>query len=109
MIPVSRICPNNMWVVDRQKERERIYLRNDIQSISTNVSNVSNEVHRLIAALNQAVGGSPTGADARLIGICQSALQEISSSLQRLNTAYQCANELDVMEWIDDGDSNDFY
>lgn len=98
-----------MWVVDRQKERERIYLRNDIQSITTNVTNVSNEVHRLIAALDQAIGGSPSGADTRLIGICQSALQEISSSLQRLNTAYQYANELDVMEWIDDGDSNDFY
>ncbi len=98
-----------MWVVDRQKERERIYLRNDIQSITTNVTNVSNEVHRLIAALDQAISGSPTGADARLIGICQSALQEISSSLQRLNTAYQCAGELDVMKWIDDGGSNDFY
>lgn len=98
-----------MWVVDRQKERERLYLRNDIQSITTNVTNVSNEVHRLIAALDQAIGGSPSGADARLIGICQSALQEISSSLQRLNTAYQCANELDVMEWIDDGGNDDFY
>lgn len=98
-----------MWVVDRQKERERIYLRNDIQSITTNVTNVSNEVHNLIAVLNQAIGGSPSAVDAKLIGICQSALREISSSLQRLNTAYQCANDLDIMEWIDDGDSNDFY
>ena len=97
-----------MWVVDRQKEQERIYLRNDIQSITTNVTNISNEVHSLIAALNQAIGGSPSGADARLIGICQSSLQEISGSLQRLNTAYEYTNQLDVMEWIGD-DSNDFY
>jgi len=98
-----------MWVTNRQKEQERIYLRADIQSITTNVTNISNETQCLIAAINQAIGGSPSGTDARLIGICQSALQEISSSLQRLNTAYQCVNELDVMEWVDDGDSDDFY
>lgn len=91
-----------MWVVDRRKEQERIYLRNDIQSITTNVTHISNEVHGLISALSQAMGGSPSGADARLIGICQSALQEISGSLQQINTAYECTNGLDVKEWIDD-------
>jgi len=98
-----------MWIVDRQKEQERIYLRNDIQSITTNVTDISNEIHSLIAALNQAIGGSPLGADTRLIGICQSSLQEISGSLQQLNTAYECTNRLDVMEWAGDNDSNDFY
>ena len=98
-----------MWVVDREKEKERIYLRSDIQSITTNVTQISNEIHGLIAVLNQAIGGSPSGADTRLIGICQSSLQEISNSLQRLNTAYQSSNELDVMVWEDDGGSDDFY
>lgn len=93
-----------MWVVDRQKERERIYLRNDIQSVTTNVTHISNEIHSLIAVLCQTIGGSPSGVDTRLIGICQSSLQEISSSLQKLNAAYQCANELDIMVWEDDGE-----
>lgn len=100
-----------MWVVDNQKETERIYLRNDIQSIITSVSRVSNEIHELISAVNQAIGGSPSGVDAQMIGLCQVSLQEVSNSLQKLNTAYQCAGGLDVMEWVDDdyGDIDDFY
>lgn len=109
MTAASRIWLSNMWAADRRKEQERIYLRNDIQSITTNVANISNEVHGLIAALDQAIGGSPSGADARLIGVCQSALQEISVSLQRLDAAYGCTDQLDVMEWEDDGEADDFY
>ncbi len=98
-----------MWAANRRKGQESIYLKSDIQSITTNVVNISNEIHGLITALAQAAGGAPSGADARLIGLCQSALQEISGSLQQLNTAYSYADQLDIMEWIDEGDTNGFY
>jgi len=91
-----------MWVINQSKERIRIYLRNDIESNITNLINESNEIHASISAINRAVGGTPSGNDAKLIGSCQLALQNISIALQNLNVCRERIEQLNTKEWVSD-------
>ena len=91
-----------MLVVNNEKERQKTYLRSNIQSCITNVTAESNKIHDTISALQNAVGGAPSGADGRLIGLCQQALQQISVALQNLNQSQQYVNEIDTREEIPD-------
>lgn len=91
-----------MRVINNNKERSKIYLRSDIESAITNVTNESNEVHDTIAALNNAVGGSPSGMDSNLIGSCQKTLQDLSSALQSLNRCRELVDSIDTSEEIAD-------
>lgn len=92
-----------MRVINNDKERAKIYLRSNIQSCVTNVTSESNKLHETISAIQNAVGGSPSGADGKLIGSCQQALQQISSALQNLNQSIQFVNQIDTSEEVPDG------
>ena len=91
-----------MWVVNNDKDRIKAYLRSDIESNITNLTHESNEIHTTISALDRTLRGAPSGRDMKLIDNCQRALQELSTSLQRLNTCLEYVGQLNTKEWIDD-------
>lgn len=91
-----------MLVVNNDKERQKVYLRSNVQSCITNVTSESNKIHETISALHNAVGGSPSGEDSKLIGYFQQALQQISVALQNLNRSLQFINDIDTREEIPD-------
>lgn len=92
-----------MRVINNEKERDKIYLRTGIQSCITNVTSESNKIQETVSALQNAVGGSPSGIDGKLIGACQQALQQISVGLQNLNQSIQFVNQIDTSEEVPDG------
>lgn len=89
-----------MRVINNSKERAKIYLRSDIESMITSVMNESNELHDTIAMLNNTVGGSPSGLDSSLIGSCQKVLQDLLTTLQSLNRCRELVNSIDTSEEI---------
>lgn len=91
-----------MWVVNNNKERIKIYLKSDIESNITNITDASNRIHDTIAAINRATAGSATGIDQQMIGDCQRALQELSTALQNLYICRNYVDQIDTREWIDD-------
>ena len=91
-----------MWIANNDKVRTKSYLRSDIESNITNLTYESNEIHNTIAALDRAIGRTPSGSDVRLIGNCQKALQELSAALQSLYNCREYVEQLNTMEWIDD-------
>lgn len=91
-----------MLVVNNDKERQKIYLQSNVQSCITNVIDESNKIHETISALHNAVGGSPSGEDSKLIGYCQQVLQQISIVVQNLNQSLQYINDIDTREEIPD-------
>ena len=93
-----------MWVVNREKESAKNYLIPNITSNITNVTAVSNEVHDLISSINYLIGGLPSGTDTRWIGCCQRALNNLSQASGLLRQGLENAKQLDIMEWVADGD-----
>ncbi len=91
-----------MWVVNPTKERTKQFIKSDIESSITNLTDVSNRLYDMISAINIAVLGTISGTDQRMIGDCQMVLQELSTALQNLYSCRNYADALDVMEWIDD-------
>lgn len=91
-----------MWVVNNNKERIKIYLKSDIESNITNLTDASNRIHDTIAAITRATAGAPTGVDQQMLGDCQRALQEISTALQNLYMCRGYVDQLETREWIDD-------
>lgn len=91
-----------MRVVNNKKESARIYLLNDIKSIITNVTHEKNEINTTIAALNNAIGGAPSGIDSSLIGDCKYTQDQLESALQILNRSSEQARSLDTSEEIPD-------
>lgn len=91
-----------MWVVNNNKERIKIYLKNDIESNITNLTDASNRIHDTIAAINRTIAGAATGVDNQMIGDCQRALQELSTALQSLYVCRNYVDRLETREWIDD-------
>ena len=93
-----------MKVINNDRERDKIYLRSNIQSCITNITNESNKLQETISILQNAVGGSPSGIDGKLIGRCKQALEQISIGLQNLNQSIQFINQIDTYEEISDGE-----
>jgi len=91
-----------MWVTNSHKEVTKTYLRYDIKSSITNLTQKSNDIHYMIVAIDRAIGGTPSGNDTRLIGNCHQALQELSSAMQTLNNCLESVNQLETREWVDD-------
>ena len=91
-----------MRKVDNEKERNKIWLRSSIQSCITNVTSESNKLQEIISALQNAVGGSPSGIDVELIGACQQTLQQISVGLQNLNQGIQFVDQIKTSEEVPD-------
>lgn len=91
-----------MWIVNNNKERIKIYLKSDIESNITNLTDASNRIHDTIAAINRVAAGTVTGIDRQMISDCQRALQELSMALQNLYACRNYVNQLETREWIDD-------
>ena len=91
-----------MWVVNNTKERIKIYLKSDIESNITNVTDASNRIHETIAAINRATAGTASGIDRRMIDDCQRALQELQTALHNLYICRNYVDSLQTREWIDD-------
>lgn len=91
-----------MWVANNDKERVKSYLRSDIESSITNLTDVSNHIHETISAISRATAGSLTGADKQMIDECQKANKEISESLHDLYACLNYVNHLETREWVEE-------
>ena len=89
-------------ITNNDKVRVKAYLRSDIESNITNLTHASNKIHETIAALDRAIGKTPSGSDAQLISDCQKALQELSNARINLNNCREYVNQLNTEEWIED-------
>lgn len=92
------------WVVNKEKERAKNYLIPNIISNITNMTAVSNEVQELIANINYLIGGLPSGTDTRWNGCCQRALGNLSQASGLLRQGLENAKQLNIMEWVSNGD-----
>ncbi|MBQ2695095.1 hypothetical protein IJG04_00430 [Candidatus Saccharibacteria bacterium] len=92
-----------MWVINHEKEREKIYLRNDTGSSITNISHESNEVQNIVSHISYAMSGAPSGSDAELTGRAKQALHSLSQCLEQLYRAQNLIEQLKTMEEIPDG------
>ena len=52
-----------MWVKNNDKERVKTYLKSDISSNITNVTDFCNRIHDLISAIDRATAGTPSGTE----------------------------------------------
>ena len=93
-----------MRVINNDKERDKINLRFDIQSCNTTVTSERNKLQETVSVLQDAVGGSPSGIDGKLIGACKQALEQISICLQNLNQSRQFVDQIDTSEEVPDGE-----
>ena len=91
-----------MWVINNDKERAKIYLRNDIESSVTNITDASNKINEAIASINRAAAGMASGKDKQLMDECKRAERQLSLALQNLNACRSYVNQLDTREWIED-------
>ena len=91
-----------MWVINNDKERAKIYLRNDIESSVTNITDASNKINEAIASINRAASGMASGKDKQLMDECKRAERQLSLALQNLNACRSYVNQLDTREWIED-------
>ena len=91
-----------MWVVNNNKERIKSYIKNDIESSITNITDEINRIHDLISAINRATAGASSGMDRMMIDDCQRALNELSVTRQNLFACQNYASQLDTREWVQD-------
>lgn len=91
-----------MWVINNDKERAKIYLRNDIESSVTNITDASNKINEAIASINRAAAGMASRKDKQLMDECKRAERQLSLALQNLNACRSYVNQLDTREWIED-------
>lgn len=91
-----------MWFKNNEKERIKSYIKSDIESHITNITDISNHIHEIIATIDRAVSGSLSGKDRELIGDCQRALEELSNALQNLHICRGYADRLETKEWVED-------
>lgn len=89
---------------DPKKQRAKSRLISSIRGRMQEVEPLGGEVTRLISALNNAVGGIPSGEDARLVGDCQRALERVNAARSQLSSALSGAMALDTttLVWVDD-------
>lgn len=91
-----------MWVVNNDKERKKQYLKSDIESSITNITDASNKVNETISSITRAAAGMLSGKDQQIIDDCKRAEQELSKALQSLNVCRSYVNQLNTMEWVED-------
>ena len=91
-----------MWVKNNEKERIKSYIKSDIDSHVTNITDTSNHIHEIISSIDRAVSGSLSGKDQELIGDCQRAIEELSNALQNLHTCRGYVDRLETKEWVED-------
>ena len=91
-----------MWVVNNNKERIKSYIKNDIESNITNITDEINRIHDLISEINRATAGTVSGIDIAMIDDCQRALNELSITRQNLFTCQSYVAQLETREWISD-------
>ena len=93
-----------MWVVNREKENAKFYLTTNIGCSITNILANSNDIQKLVANINYTIGGVPSCTDTRWIGGCQRAMSNLSRATGLLQQALEHSRELNVKEWVDDGE-----
>ena len=91
-----------MWVKNNDKERVKSYLKSDVGSNITNVTDFRNRIHDLISAIDRATAGTPSGMEREMIDGCKKAVSHLSDALQNLNVCQNCIDQINTMEWVDD-------
>ena len=91
-----------MRVINNEKARARIYIRNNIQSCITNITSESNSVYTIMAAISNAMSGSVVGTDHKLRNDCSLVLSDISQALELLYRCIELTDQLDITEEIPD-------
>ncbi len=91
-----------MKVKNNKKETARIYMLNDVQSILTEVTSVSNEFHDTISAIDNVVGGGTsifgTGFSCDYVSVNS----KISDAIKALNQSECLLRTIDISEKIDE-------
>ena len=91
-----------MWVVNNKKQTAKIYLRSDVESSITNITDLCNRLDTVITAVNGAVGGSTVSADIKINDDCRIAIDRLTSALADLYKCRSYTDRFDTREWIDD-------
>lgn len=91
-----------MRVKNSKKETARIYLLNDVQSIITEVTAVSNDFHGTISAIDNVVGGGTTTSGSDFSNDYNSVNLKISGAIQALNQSANLLRTLDTSEEVDE-------
>ena len=91
-----------MRVVDRDKERERNIVRNDVKGLVIRVTQQSNIVHQLVADLTFVTSGTPSGRSSLMVSDCQQTILQISRALQSLEACRRAIEKIDITEEDDD-------
>ena len=92
-----------MLVVNREKERAKISLRFDLQNSITILTEQKQQIESLIAAVNAAIEGVPSGRDTAVIDCCQRALKNVANAINALSAGRTYVERLDIYEEVDDG------
>lgn len=91
-----------MWVINREKERERIYITNEVSGLSQRVQGIIGETHTFLAEARYVLDGTVSGAGTSVIGECQALEEALSRVLSTLASCRGAAQSIDVREWVDD-------
>ena len=93
-----------MWVVDNKKQTAKNYINNDLVSNMTNLSGEIEKMKQTISMIDHSIGGIPSGMDNELEGCLQSSIREMQYCLGVLQNVKSKVSELEVREWVSDGD-----
>lgn len=91
-----------MWVINNNKARSLTYIKNDLRDLITQLTNEDNEVSKIVSALNNALGGEPSGACDRMIDSCKRSQSSLGDARRTVYTCMDYASQLEIREWVDD-------
>ena len=89
-----------MLEVNLGKESAKNHLIPNITGSIANVQEILKEVQYLMVSLNYTIGGAPSGADTRLIGYCQRAINDLDGASGQLHRGLENAEQLNTMDWV---------
>lgn len=91
-----------MWVVNNQKERTKVIIKNDIKSNLTNLIYISNLISESVALVKDTIGGAPSGVDKEIESDCQAVQSTLSLVRTKLYEVQNLTDMLDTKEWVDE-------
>lgn len=91
-----------MWMTNNDKAKSQTYLKYDMQNLMAQLNSAEQKIDGIIASIDRAVGGIPSGLGNTLTDGCREAKSSLEEARRLLNTCNDCVAKLDVMEWVSD-------
>lgn len=85
-------------MINQVKESARQTIRATIYNAQTEVVCESNDLHTVVAQIDNLLAGSNSGADTQLISCCQSMIICLSRAIVKLNQCLNLVDQLNVKE-----------